>query len=91
MIPKKKMVLKNKTITDLGIIPLDFPIKMRIKEFAVQHKDGSIHKRGPCLSLQQFNRKNHFLSAISIELKDFEYFLKILKARIKKIRDMAEK
>ena len=71
MIPRKSMVRKSKTIAELGQIDCDYPIKLRIKEFEVQHKNGSIHKRGPCLSLQQFNSNGHFLSAISIDIKDF--------------------
>ncbi|MBA7602507.1 hypothetical protein ES703_09600 [subsurface metagenome] len=70
MIPRKKMVIKNRTLADYGQIDFDYPIKLRVKEFTVRHKNGSIHKRGPCLSLQQFNPEGHFLSAVSIKLSE---------------------
>lgn len=73
--PRDKMVRRNRTLADLGEIRTTYPIKLRVKQFTVAHKDGSNHHRGPCLSLQQFNPKGHFLSAISVDAGEMDLLI----------------
>ena len=75
-IPRNKMVRKNRTLADLGTIRTDYPIEVRVKEFEVIHADGKVFRRGPCISLQQFNPDGHFLAAISFDLDETGKFKK---------------
>lgn len=73
--PRDKMVKKNRTLADLGELRTAYPIKLRVKVFTVEHRDGSNHHRGPCLSLQQFNPAGHFLSAISVDAGEMDLLI----------------
>ncbi len=75
LVPRSKMVRKSRTLAELGIIPTDYSIKVRVKEFQVATKTGTLITRGPCVSLQQFNPDGHFLAAISFNLEETESFL----------------
>ena len=87
-VPRKKMLLKSKTLAEIGIIEISYPIKVRIKEFEIRHRDGSIVNRGPCVSLQQFNPEGRFLSAISFDLTEFADVVYALEKYIPEIRRM---
>jgi len=76
LVPRFKMVRKSRTLAELGTIPTDYPIKLRVKEFQVATKAGTLITRDPCISLQQFNPNGHFLAAISFNLEETESFLK---------------
>ncbi len=75
-VPRSKMLRKSRTLADLGSIHTDYPIKLRVKEFEIARQNGSVIRRGPCVSLQQFNPAGHFLAAISFNLEETDSFLK---------------
>lgn len=74
-VPRSKMVRKSRTLADLGSIKTAYPIRVRVKEFEIVHKNGATISRGPCISIQQFNPAGRFLAAISFNLEEIESFL----------------